>query len=409
MNPISSSENTAGSAATAVKQSSIPLILSCISFFGLGMLTAALGPALGDLSTRTGTTLAAMGSVFTGLFLGAIISQAFAGSAQDRFGPRPVLLSGLALLGLGTIGLTLAPSVTLVFILSVVSGLGHGAVDVTTNVMVGELYHHRRAAVINLVNVFFGIGAFLGPAIAGVTLRAWDTALPSLWLGGGLILLLILPMAIWAPALPAHTGESSQPGRKAVSVYRTPLLWLMGALILVYVGIENGTGGWTPTYLERTTGLLAADAALVTSGFWLAITAGRVVATVLGTRLSSSRLLVGSLVISLAGAALFALGRGSATISTLGIVIMGIGFGPIFPTTIAIVTATFRSSAGAAAGIVVALGGLGGMIMPWGQGLMLEYIGPVASQALTVAATAAMLGLFVVISREINRRSKLEG
>ena len=65
---------------------------SCISFFALGVITAALGPALPELAARSNSSLAAVGVVITALFLGALGAQAIAGPLNDRLGQRPVLI-----------------------------------------------------------------------------------------------------------------------------------------------------------------------------------------------------------------------------------------------------------------------------------------------------------------------------
>ncbi|MEW5873366.1 MAG: MFS transporter [Chloroflexota bacterium] len=378
--------------------------LACASFLALGILTAALGPALPDLAHNTNASLVAAGSMFTALFLGSLAAQTLAGPGLDRLGPRPILLVGFVLLGAGTFGLSLLPWLGLALAGAVVAGLGHGAIDVTSNVMAAELFPERRAMALNLLNLFFGIGAFLGPALAGLTLRMWGTALPSLWLGAGLLLALLPWMARWTPA----SRASAQPGSSQAARrgrLASPLLWALGLMILVYVGIENGTGGWTPVYLARTTPLSASSAALVTSGFWLAITAGRGVATLLGARLHARWLLAGSLGLALVGSLLLAAGRGSPAWSAAGVMVLGLGFGPVFPTTLALVTVAFPGAAGAAAGVVVALGSLGGMLLPWVQGLLLEQVGPAGSLALTSGACLLMLLLYAVAGRVTPRET----
>ncbi len=56
---------------------------------------------------------------------------------------------------------------------------------------------HRSTAALNLVNVFFAVGAVAGPFVASLTLRWWGSALPALWLGA----LLFLPQLWLAPRL----------------------------------------------------------------------------------------------------------------------------------------------------------------------------------------------------------------
>jgi len=388
----------AASRSTAVTKR-LSLVLFCTGFFALGLVTAALGPALADLAGNTGSSLAAVGSVFTALFLGALLAQGVAGPARDRLGPRPVLLAGLALISLGTLGLINAPWLWLALVCGFIAGLGHGAVDVVISVSVSDLFSDRRAAALTLVNVFFGVGAFVGPLVAGLALRAWDTALPALWLGAGLLLGLMPLMARWIPAARPAGGSAERPAVQGRTFLKSPLLWMLGLLLLVYVGIENGTGGWAPTYLERVTGIAAADAALATSGFWMAITASRFIGALIGTRLPAPALLAGSLVTAALGSLLMVIGSASTIATVAGILLLGLGFGPVFPTTIALVTAAFPTTSGSAAGAAVALGSLGGMLLPLAQGWVLERTGPSGSLAMTIAATLSMLLLFAAYRR----------
>jgi fucose permease len=364
---------------------------SCMSFFALGVIDGALGLALPDLAANASSNLAAIGAIFTALFLGSFIMQLIAGPLNDRLGQRPVLLLGIGLLAAGICGVAISQALLLTLACALVAGLGHGAIAVSTNVLIAQVFAARSASALNLINVFFGVGAVTGPAIAGLTLRVWGTALPVLWLGAGLMLLqapFVLRLAS-APSL-AHHDDLAAPG---VALLRSPLLWVFGGLLLLYVGTETGIGGWTATYMERTTTIGAAAAALVTSGFWLALTGGRVAGALIGARVSGGVLLRLSLAGALAGAVLLVLSPGNAALTVVAVLLIGFCFGPIFPTALSIVTATFRRAPGTAASVVVAMGSLGGMLLPWAQGALLESRGPDASVVLVAACSVAMLAL----------------
>ena len=377
------------------------LALACAGFLALGMITAALGPALPELADHTGSSLGEIGAVFSALFLGALFAQGLNGLGFDRLGARRFLLAGLLLLGGGTIGFTLASTLWLGLALAFVAGVGHGIVDVAVNVTISNTFSQRRASAVNLVNVFFGIGAFIGPALAGLALQEWNSALPSLWLGAGLEIALAPVFAVFLGRTALKTAHETTPAQrtKARPVYRSASLWLLGGLILVYVGIENGVGGWISTYMSATTEMAVAQAALVASGFWLAITLGRVVASLLGVRVGAQGLLWVSLSCALGGSLLIAAASGNAGWTVAGTVLLGMGFGPIFPTTMAITTATFPHSPGTAASILVALGSLGGMLVPWGMGWVLAYGGPRPGAALSVVCAALMLAFFAAYLR----------
>lgn len=387
-------------------QSTGILVMSCISFLGLGVITAAIGPSLPDLAQRSGSSLAGAGGVYTGLFFGALAVQAATGALLDRVGIRPILLISLLALGAGLGLLPLAPGLTWLLLLSVLAGLGHGAVDVALNVMVAQAFPQRRAAAVNLLNVFFGVGAILGPAAASLSLNLWDTAVPALWLGAGLQLLLLPFLYVQLPRqkpadLPAEGGAGQR------GLLASPLLWSMAGVILLYVGLENGMGGWVSTYMQQTSGLNPASAALTASAFWMALTGGRLLAALVGLRLSATRLLGISLATATAGALVLTAGSGRTGLSIAGILLLGLGFGPVFPTTLAKATAAFPQAAGAAASLVVASGSVGGMLLPWLQGVVLATYGPYAAILLTLAGCLVMLACFGLLNR-LQKRARAQ-
>ncbi len=385
-------------------QSTGVLALGCISFLGLGMITAAIGPSLPDLARHAGSSLSSVGSVFSGLFFGALAVQILTGYLLDRIGARLIMVVSLLVLGACLGLMTWASTIFLIVLLSVFAGLGHGAVDVCLNVSVSNAFPQRRAASLNLLNVFFGLGAIIGPSVASLSLRLWGTALPALWLGAGSQLLLT-PFFFFLMPQQKTAAHSSEAKAGRAAIFASPILWVMAALILIYVGVENGMGGWVSTYMQQTIGLNAANAALTASAFWLALTAGRLLAAGLGLRISATRLLQISLLAALAGALTLVLGSGSGVVSIIGILLLGLGFGPVFPTVIAKATAVFTTASGAAASLIVGSGSLGGMLIPWLQGVVLEKSGPSSAILLTLSGCLGMLVCYLLLD-QLQKRAR---
>jgi fucose permease len=155
--------------------------------------------------------------------------------------------------------------------------------------------------------------------------------------------------------------------------------------------------------LTQTSSLPLALAALGTSGFWVALTVGRLIGAGAGGKVPAWGLLLVCLLLSAAGGALLVLGRNSLALSVAAILLIGVSYGPIFPTIIAIITADFPNAAGKAAALIMLFGGLGGMVIPWAQGVLLVGSGPLAAAGLNAAANLAMVGLYYV-ARMAERR-----
>jgi fucose permease len=355
---------------------------------------AAIGPVLPELAQNTQSALSAVGAIFTTIFLGALLAQLTTGPITDRFGQKIMLLIGVGMAGIGMLLFTFSHSLWPVLLFTFLGGFGHGAADLSGGILVARVFSKRSVATMNLLNFFYGLGAFVGPALVGLSLSTLKSGLivPGV---NAVILLLLVPFVLRlkiAP-MPAHDPTDQTSG---LGVYRSSLVWMLGILILVYVGVENGLGGWIATYMTQTTAFSLESSALVSAGFWLALTFGRLLTAYLGMHLSPARILYICIGSSVAGSLLFAVSTGSPLLTILAILLTGFGFGAVYPTVMAIVNTTFHRSPGKAASLVAALGSGGGMILPWLQGILLERYGPPASAWFVAVLVVGMLIIFII-------------
>lgn len=399
-------------------------VLALCSYIGflLGLFTAALGPSLGELASRNGAELGAMGSVFTALFVGALLAQLASGPLSDTRGRRAVLVGGLALLAAGASALCLSTALPLALAAVVVAGLGHGSSDLMILVLAAKTYPEKSVSALNILGLLFGAGAFVGPALVGLSQRLSGSALPVLWFAAAAHALAIpLVLAVLEPesAKPgpaagaaggtAGTAAGARPeaGRGALS---SPYVWILGLLLLVYVGAENAMGGWMAEYYKLTTGASAPEAAVVVSFFWLALSAGRLAAAAAGTKLSPRAVLGLGIGVALAGAILLALSPGVRAATLVAIVVTGFGYSSIYPTGFAMAAAAFPDSPGKATSLVTVLGSAGGMLLPLLEGFVLAGAGPRAAGPFMLALGLLMLLLFgVAASRPKASRLDSEG
>jgi fucose permease len=167
-----------------------------------------------------------------------------------------------------------------------------------------------------------------------------------------------------------------------------------GVLLLVYVGSEMSEGFWAAVYLERSTGMDAAHSAAATALFWSALTAGRLLATGAGMRVTAEHLMTASVWIACAGAALLWSAHGIAWLSVAALAILGLGFGPIYPTGVAVLTARFPHAAGTATSRMGILAAMGGALLPWVHGLVIAHRTTRDSALLTFGASVAMIAIW---------------
>ena len=386
------------------------LILACATFGGIGLSMASIGPALPNLAANTGSTLTAVGAIFTALFLGAMASGATAGMLCDRLGFRPVWIAGVLLFATGLVGIILSRSLPLLVAAGLFGGLGLGTLGLSMNMLVVAVFPERSVAAVNLLNALHGVGAVLGPVAAGGTLKLWGSALPLLAVGATLLLVQI-PWVMAMQSGPRTRAAQAQTAPRASlrQLFRSPLLWVIGLSLMMYVGSEQGTSGWITTYLTRSTGLGAATAALGTAAFWGSVTIGRLIAVWVGTRLSTVAMLRYSLLTGVVGGILLAVSTGNLWLTGCAVFIMGVAFGPVYGTTAALVAEVFPHAPGTAASVTMSLGSIGGMSLPFIQGVVLEQFGPRASVIQTAIGCVFVVLLHLTYSAMLRRRAWVQG
>jgi MFS transporter, FHS family, L-fucose permease len=364
------------------------LVLACAAFLAAGVTLSGVGPALPLLALHIEQDIAVLGGLFTAISLGIILTQFGAGLASARFGQRVVLAIGMLLMGGGGIGVTFGLSLPILLAGALLFGIGFGGVLAAGNVLVGQLFPIRNAAALNGVNLFFGVGSMLGPAIAGFAGLRLGAPQTAIWVGAGLLLVLVPIILIYAAQPPTQAARQS--GQERPQQRSTG--WLLAVMLLIYIGTEVGFSGWLTVYLITGSNMAPANAALIVSGFWLALTLGRALGTVLGLRLTAVQLLTSSLLGMLLGAILLVLGVGDSVTSIAGVLLLGLSCGPVFPTVLAIVTTTARNSA-ATTSLVLAVGNGGGLIIPVLLGVLLTRYGSSAAAGLVLVAALSMLAL----------------
>jgi MFS family permease len=263
---------------TSVANRRFTLIVLCAIFLADGIVMAAIGPTLPDLARQTGRSLGEVGRVFIAVFGGSLLAQVLGGPISDRFGRRVVLVLGLLLFGVGAAGMAASHRMLWLLSAAIVAGIGYGGCTLAVNVIASEIAPERRASTVNLVNLFYAMGAIAGPLIAGALIEARGSALATLGIGSALLLLLV-PISLRGVAID-HTRRDvhETADTRAVGVgldAATPFIAALGLLLALYVGSEASLGAWAPVYLQQSTPLDAAGATTATAAFWVAPARGR--------------------------------------------------------------------------------------------------------------------------------------
>jgi OFA family oxalate/formate antiporter-like MFS transporter len=157
----------------------------------------------------------------------------------DRYGPRVVVTVGGALVALGWGIYSAAQSLPMLYIGSVVSGIGAGAVYGTSVGNALKWFPDRRGLCAGLTAAGFGAGTALSvvPIINTIAAYGYQTAFLGFGLGQGAIIL-VLAQALRAP-LPGQTPKpaaglnQSRRDYTPAQMLRTPTFYVLYAMFVV--------------------------------------------------------------------------------------------------------------------------------------------------------------------------------
>jgi MFS transporter, FHS family, glucose/mannose:H+ symporter len=359
-------------------------------FIAAGVATVMLGPLLPALIQRWHIQDAQAGTLFTASFAGQ-----FCGAWFATRNLRASVLYGSAITAAGCTAMAWAGFGQAHIALFCI-GIGLGAGLTAGNVIAGTAVPAARARLIALLNVAWGLGAIACPVL--VRLSSADGIQHFFFAAAALLASTsLLSIAIPHPAQSVELTEaSSQLASHAQSTQpRLPLpplpLFVFGAAIFLYVGIENALGGWLPSYAIRTNPSLHASS--ISIYFWVAELAGRILVIILMTLYSEAALYRICLALLILTQVLLC---ATAHISATGIITLtalgALSLAPLYPLIMSFLLA--RTGNHARLGALFATASFGGATLPWLTGVFSTQFHGLRA-GLIVPATGAALLLFL--------------
>jgi len=160
------------------------------------------------------------------------------GKLADVWGRKPVLLVGIALFLLGSMGSGLAQSMKLLVVMRALQGLGAGAMQPITITIVGDIFTvEERARIQGIFGAVWGFSAMVGPLAGGLIV----SALSWRW-----VFFINVPFGILSALL--LTAFYVESGREVPA--KKKHLDLAGALVLslAIIALLLGVGGEKPLF-----------------------------------------------------------------------------------------------------------------------------------------------------------------
>lgn len=143
----------------------LALLLACLGMLGPFAVDTYL-PAFGSMARALDASPAQMQQTLSAYLAGFALMNLFHGALADSFGRRPVVLWGVAVFTLASIGCALAQTIGQLVFFRLVQGLATGAGIVVSRAVIRDLFPPADAQrMMSQVTIFFGAAPAVAPII----------------------------------------------------------------------------------------------------------------------------------------------------------------------------------------------------------------------------------------------------
>jgi MFS transporter, DHA1 family, multidrug resistance protein len=145
----------------------LAILLACLGMLGPFSIDTYL-PAFTGIAKAIGASPVEMQQTLSAYLFGFAIMNLFHGALSDSFGRRPVVLAGLAVFTLASIGCALSQHIGALVFFRAVQGMSAGAGIVVSRAVIRDMFPPADAQrVMSQVTIYFGVAPAVAPMVGG--------------------------------------------------------------------------------------------------------------------------------------------------------------------------------------------------------------------------------------------------
>ena len=343
-------------------------ILINISFFYTLFIFAICytisSPILIELSSHVGKSVEIMGTIFSFYFGGFMLGSFLSSWIVNYFSRKALLSISYLLISVAVFSLAFTVSFAQVATAFFLIGLCGGFLESQITTLMIDLNKKNEGLYVNLSQVFFGIGAFIGPMFTSLIIRSGIDWKYAYVIAGGLCILnFIFFLFIDISHLEIKKDKAVLNPFSSRGLERKSIFIMLVAAMFFYVCSEIGLAAYIPTFLRLEKGFTDVFAAQVLSYFWLASIFGRVIIGFLTKKLRVPYILLGITLMSIlaiTGGIYFQ----NNILIIISFILTGIFLAGIWPLIVTEGGLQYPDRRNFVVAIVVFFGGLGGFSAP---------------------------------------------
>jgi MFS family permease len=362
------------------------LVLAWFAF-----LQGAPGLVLPHLRDELHLSYGMGGLVVAAFAAGSMTAGVLSSRLERALGRRRVLWSAAAVLGAGTIGLTLSRGTVMTVGSVLVMGVGGGTLLVMIQALLVDHHGPRSAIALTEANV-----AASSAYIVLIGALALTAALGGSW-RLALLASLLVPVVLWSRS--RRVPITAPPSSDVVGGRLPRVFWVAAGMLVCTTAAEWCITAWGATFVQDAVGVSADTAVTLMAGYFGGVLGGRVLGSRLARRYDPARLLAVALAVAATGFAVLWPATAPAQ-ALLGLALLGIGLGNLFPMAISVTVSLAPGQTALANGRAVAMTSLAVLLAPLTVGALADATSLKAALGVVPVVIVLAAGALALVQRQ---------
>jgi len=380
-----------------------------LSRLALNMQMRVIYPFLPAISRGLGVPLQTTSLLLTARAV-ANLSSPLYGALSDRFGRRALMLAGLVILVVGTLGVILAPSFAVVLAAIAFLSLSKAVYDPAVLAYLGDaIAYERRGRMMGILALMWPTSWLIGVPIGGYLIAAFGWRSPFIFIG--LLGVLSLGLTVYFRGVGMESTPSSDPGqvlntggingwlRHSLSAIPRRAWAALMVSLLVVMAIENVYivyGAW----LEKQFGLTVAALGVASIVICLAEFAAEGASTGWVDRIGKRRAVIAGLAVNIAAYLLLPQLAGNLAAALAGLFLVYLTFDFSIVSTLPLITELAPQARGTMMALNVAAMAVGRLVSSLIAVRLWTAGGLIANTLVSAVVVVLALGILVSFVRE---------
>ena len=372
-------------------------VFAGILLFGVSMVM--IGSVLPILKVRLGLNDLEAGGLFSILPFGLLIGSVFFGPLGDKYGYRWVLATACIFLAIGFIGIAHAHILTILRVCIFLFGVGGGVINGATSALISDLSSDdKKIANLNLLGVFFGLGAFGMPIVLSMISESSYVAAMNI-VAATSVLIAILFLLISYPI----TVQKENVSFKLIPLFFKNKLFLIICFFLFFQSaFEAIINNWSVSYFTQHLQVSQNQALIALSFSVLGLTLMRILTGGIFRNISTKNLIrLAFLFLSTGVICLFIQTPSSIYINIFGLFLIGAGLSPGFPVMLGLTGNMYKEISGTAFSFVMLIALTGNIIINYITGVLVQNYSISILVYVILTEIIIMMGLYSLIRKDI--------